>query len=320
MKIVNTVNFDDIPEASRILSQEWDLISLPPLREVVLPEMLEARAYISSASLRVDKDFLLASPDLEVIASPSTGKDHIDLELLEARGIVLLDIATEYELLEGFTATSELVFSLMLAIVRNLMPAAANAEAGIWSREKLSGTQLFGKTFGTLGLGRLGKISAKIANCFGMNVIANDLKDVSAPNVTMVSFSELLSESDFLSIHIHLNEENEKLIGSFEFEQMKKNCVLINTSRGKIIDEDALLWALKNKTIFGAGLDVIDGEWLSDKDMQNHQLISFARESNNLLIVPHIGGSTRESITGARVFIANKLSKFLKINYPNEVV
>lgn len=314
LKIVNTVDFKDVPEATKTLTDHWNLVSVLPIRELVFSEMSTAFAYISSASLRVDKEFIDASPLLEVIASPSTGKDHIDIELLKSRGIVLLDISKEFALLDEFTATSELAFTLLLALVRNLLPAVENANNGIWSREKLSGTQLYGKTFGILGFGRLGKISAKIANGFGMKVIAHDIVNFEAANVNNVSFSELLSTSDVLSVHIHLNDKNIGFLGKDEFNQMKPNSILLNTSRGKIIDEAALLEALQKKMIAGAGLDVVDGEWLSKKDLIQHPLIAYARKNENLIIVPHIGGSTYESITGARVFIAQKLSKFLRDN------
>jgi D-3-phosphoglycerate dehydrogenase / 2-oxoglutarate reductase len=313
-KIVNTIDFNDVPEATKILTDHWNLVSVPPIRELVFSEMSTAIAYISSASLRVDKDFFDASPLLKVIASPSTGKDHIDMKLLESRDIVLLDISKEFELLDEFTATSELAFTLLLALVRNLLPAVENANNGIWSREQLSGTQLYGKTFGILGLGRLGKISAKIANGFGMKVIAHDTTNSEAANVNNVSLSKLLSTSDVLSVHIHLNEKNIGFLGKNEFKQMKPNLILLNTSRGKIIEETALLEALQKKMIAGAGLDVVDGEWLSKKDLIQHPLISYARENRNLIIVPHIGGSTYESITGARAFIAKKLSKYLSDN------
>ena len=314
IKIVNTVDFKDVPEATKTLTDHWNLVSVPPIRELVFSEMSTAFAYISSASLQVEKDFIDASPLLKVIASPSTGKDHIDVELLKSRGIVLLDISKEFELLDEFTATSELAFTLLLALVRNLLPVVENANNGIWSREKLSGTQLYGKTFGILGLGRLGKISAKIANGFGMKVIAHDIINSEAANVNNVSLKELLNSSDVLSVHIHLNEENIGFLGKDEFNQMKPNLILLNTSRGKIIDEAALLEALQKKLIAGAGLDVVDGEWLSEKDLIQHPLIEYARNNQNLIIVPHIGGSTYESITGARVFIAEKLSKFLRDN------
>jgi D-3-phosphoglycerate dehydrogenase len=164
---------------------------------------------------------------------------------------------------------------------------------------------------GILGLGRLGKITARIGGGFGMNVIAYDPADIDVEGVEAVSFDELLRQSDVLTIHIHLRPETDGLIGKNAFASMKPNCILINTSRGRIVNEGDLLQALKEKQIAGAALDVVDGEWLSQEELSKHPLIEYSRIHNNLLIVPHIGGSTQESIYGARVFMARKVAKYL---------
>ena len=199
----------------------------------------------------------------------------------------------------------------MLSLAR-LIPASNDASKGQWAREQYSGFQLRGKTLGILGLGRLGQITAKIASGFQMNVIAHDIRDVKFDNVRQVSFDELFTVSDIVSIHIHLNKETEGLVGKSAFDMMKSTAIIINTSRGKIIEEQALLDALKNGSIAGAGLDVIDGEWLSSNDLKLHPLVAFSRVSEKLLIVPHIGGSTFESITLARIFMAKRIAEFLR--------
>ena len=127
----------------------------------------------------------------------------------------------------------------------------------------------------------------------------------------MVNFNELFQNSDVLSIHLPLNNKTHRLIGKKEFNLMKKEAILLNTSRGAIIDESCLLDALENGHIGGAGLDVIDGEWLEFGELINHPLINYARNHDNLLISPHIGGSTKESIYGSRLFMANKIKKYL---------
>ncbi len=147
-----------------------------------------------------------------------------------------------------------------------------------------------------------------------MNVIAYDIKNKNIDNVTMVDLDTLAKESDFISVHVHLNDITQGLINKEFFKKMKNTGIIINTSRGKIINEYDLLYALENKLICGAGLDVIDGEWLTEKEIYNHPLIKFSRENNNLLITPHIGGATKESIVGARIFMAEKVASFLK-NY-----
>lgn len=308
-KTLCTVDLRGAPEARRDLESCCDLICIEPVREKILPLLHDVDVYFASAAVEVDLEFLDAAPRLKLVASPSTGTDHLDLENMERRGITVFDIATEYELLEQFSATSELAFGLILNLVRHIIPAHQSAVSGIWARENFSGYQLLGKTIGILGLGRLGKITAKIALGFGMRVLACDKSPKSMKQVKNVTFDELMSESDILSIHVHLNEETTGIIDKRALGIMKPTALLINTSRGKIIDEKALLEALTNKTISGAGLDVVDGEWLSNQELISHPLIEYSRCNNNLVIVPHIGGSTFESINLARVFMAKKIKE-----------
>lgn len=314
IKILNTLDVNNIPEFSDTLSRFGKLVNIQPERKKVLSEIKDTYAYISSASVQVDEEFLENANNLKVIGSPSTGTDHLDLELIKKKNIVCYDISKEFALINTFTATSELVFSLLLSLLRNIVPAVSDAKNGKWAREKYSGHQLFGKNFGIIGLGRLGTISARIANGFGMNVMAYDIHDKNVKNVTMVDMDTLANKSDFISIHVHLNKFTEGMINKDFFINMRDTGIIINTSRGKIINESDLLFALENKLIYGAGLDVIDGEWLTEKEIYNHPLIKFSRENNNLLITPHIGGATRESIVGSRIFMAEKVAAYLKNN------
>ena len=311
LTILSSVELSDAPEAIDRLKSVGKLICTLPERRKILPLLRDADAYLASAAVQVDTEFLDAAPKLKLVGSPSTGTDHLDLEELEKRNITVFDIAKEYELLNQFTATSELAFALILALVRHIIPAQTEAKGGIWAREQFSGFQLYGKTMGILGLGRLGKITARIAQGFGMNVIAFDPERPFAKNVQHVTFEELFCTSDILSIHVHLNTSTEGLVDQEALRLMKPNALLINTSRGKIIDETALLEALRLGQLAGAGLDVIDGEWLEQDKLKAHPLIEYSRLNNNLLIVPHIGGSTTESINLARIFMAKKIVNFL---------
>lgn len=310
--IVNTLDLSGAPEAVSALEAVGRLVTLAPERERVLPALREADAYLANARVIIDDGFLDAAPRLKVIGSPSTGTDHMDLAAIDRRGITRFDIAKELDLINSFTATSELAFALLLAVNRKLKPAIVEAERGAWPRERFTGFQLLGKTLGVLGLGRLGSISARIGQGFGMKVIAHDIRPVSAPGVSMVNFDSLLSQSDVLTIHIHLNKDTDGLIGNLQFSKMKANAIVLNTARGRLVDEAALLTALRDKRIAGAGLDVIDGEWLSESERRLHPLIAYARQHDNLVISPHIGGATTESIYGARVFMAKKVSDHLQ--------
>jgi len=276
-------------------------------------KIVDADIYISSAKIKVDKKFLNKSKNLRLILSPSTGTDHLDMNEIKKRKIKCIHIAKERKLLDTFTATSELVFALLLFINRSLIQNYFSAISGNWIRDKFTARQLYGKTLGIIGLGRLGKITAKIANGFGMKVIGFDKnKKIKLNKVKNVSLNTLLIKSDVISLHIHLNKKNENFINRKKISIMKDDVTLINTSRGKIINEKDLLYYLKLRKKFKAGLDVIDGEWLSKKDLKQHKLIKYANKNDNLIIVPHIGGATNESIYGARSFIINKLKNEIK--------
>jgi len=312
MKIIlNSLDISSVPEFDSIFEGIGLLKNVKTDRDSVLNNIKNVDAYLASAAIKIDKEFLNHADNLKVIGSPSTGTDHMDLDLIAERGIKCFDISKETELLNSFTATSELAFSLLLSLLRKNILACNDAKNGIWSREKYTGLQLYGKVFGILGLGRLGKISARIANGFGMKVRAHDIKDISFPNVKMVDLNTLVQKSDFLSIHIHLNKDTEGLVNMDFLKKMKKNAVIINTSRGKIINELDLLYALEKSIIAGAALDVIDGEWLTKQELYKHPLIEYSRNSDKIIISPHIGGATIESICGARLFMAKKVADFL---------
>ena len=209
--IVNTLDLSGAPEAVAALESGGTLISLPAERSDVLRAMGDADAYLASASVIIDGKFLDAAPRLRVIGSPSTGTDHMDLAAIDARGIVRFDIAKEFDLINSFTATSELAFGLLLAVNRKMKPGFIAAERGDWARERLTGFQLSGKTLGIIGLGRLGSITARIGQGFGMNVIANDIRDAEAPGVRMVDFDTLLAQSDVVSVHVRSEEHTSEL-------------------------------------------------------------------------------------------------------------
>jgi D-3-phosphoglycerate dehydrogenase / 2-oxoglutarate reductase len=312
-RILCTVDISGAPEAREALEAVGELRCMPAERADVLAAIGDVDAYLASASVVIDREFLDRARRLRVIGSPSTGTDHMHLAEIDARGITRFDIANERALIESFSATSELAFGLLLALNRRIVVAQEHAKRGLWSREHFSGFQLLGKTLGIVGLGRLGRISARIGLGFGMKVVAYDPVPVAMDGVEFAPFDEVVGRADVLTVHVHLTRETEGLIGAAQFARMKPNAILLNTSRGKIVDEAALLSALQTRRIAGAGLDVIDGEWLAQPELHAHPLIAYSRQNENLLIVPHIGGSTRESIYGARVFMARKLADYLTV-------
>lgn len=309
-RILNTLDLSGCPEAFEAFEGIGVVDTLPPDYEAVAAAIGDYDAYLPSLKVPVDAAMVSRARRLKVIGTPSTGTDHLDLVAIRDAGITCFDIAREFDLINSFSATSELAFGALLALNRKICEARQAVLEGNWGREAFTGFQLLGKTLGIVGLGRLGRISARIGNGFGMRVIACDVRDVAAPDVMMTDFDTVVREADVLTIHVHLREDTRGMISREVLARMKAGAILLNTSRGALVDEVALLEALRDGGIAGACVDVIDGEWL--EDVRQHPLVQYARSDENLLIVPHIGGATHESIYGARIFMARKVAAHLK--------
>ena len=298
------------PETRRMLEAETDLVLSPPNRQALLDIIPDCDAYLASLHVRFDREVFDRAARLQVIATPSTGTDHIDLEAAAERGVEVITLKEETEFLDRVTSTAELAWGLLLAAVRKIPSSMADTLKGNWGRDRFRGHQLAYKTLGILGYGRLGRILAEYGKAFRMKVLACDVRPFETEGVERVDFDTLLARSDVISIHIHLTDENRGVISREAFAKMKPGIVIINTSRGAIIDEEALVEALENGTVSAAGLDVIHGEWR--EDLADHPLIRYAREHDNFIIVPHLGGTTFEAQDMTLQFIAGKLLEKLR--------
>ena len=248
---------------------------------------------------KIDKKLLDSMPILEIIAQPTTGLDHIDLKECKKRGIKVISLKGETEFLRTIPATAEHTIALMLSLMRKIPWAFDDTLAGHWDREAWRGRELKGKTLLVVGNGRIGQMVTKYGQSFGMNVLTID-------EPSKKKLLKLLPKADVVSVHIPLKNNS----GYFErqcFEAIKKGSYLINTSRGDIISEWALLEALKKGRIAGAALDVVQGE-----PNINEDLIDYALDNTNLLITPHIAGATLESIKKTESFIAKKVKEYIK--------
>jgi len=259
---------------------------------------------------RIDKEVFEQASRLKVINTASTGTDHIDVEEANRRGIRILSITKDYGLLDQFTATAECAWMLLMASCRHLRAASGHVLEGGWDAPRFTGQQLSNMTLGVLGVGRLGGMVCKFGPAFRMRVLGCDLKPFDLPDVEQVDFDTLLASSDAISIHIHMLRENYHLFNEDVFDRMKPGAVLVNTSRGDIIDETALLKALESGQLAAFGTDVLHNEWRSD--MRESPVVRYAQEHNNMLITPHMGGASTLSIDEARRFAARKLAHYLK--------
>jgi len=268
-----------------------------------------ADAYLATLRIPLDRDLVSRARSLKVVGTNTTGTDHLDLVALAERGVQVLSLKNDLSFLRGITPTAELAFGLLIACARRFRECSESSREGHWGRHDMAGLLLKGKTLGIVGLGRLGTMVAGYAKAFHMRVVACDPGPHRSPaHVERLPMDKLLRESDFLSLHVHLADETHHLIGPKEFARMKKGVVLINTSRGGLVDEKALVKAMETGRVAAAGLDVIDGEWQEDK--YNHPLIAYSRKNPNLLITPHVGGTCPEAIRASMQHTVSKMAIF----------
>ena len=255
---------------------------------------------------RVDRTFFVQPLRCRILAVPVTGLDHIDLQACAEHNVSVVSLRGEYDFLKDIRATAELTIGLALSLLRRIPAAAADVLAGNWNRDRFRGRELFGKSIGLVGVGRLGQIVARYFRAFDAEVIGFDPRPDFPLEVArrVASLPELLNRSDLVSIHVNYQDSTRHLIGAREFEQFKPGSILVNTSRGGIVDEQALLAALESGRLAGAALDVLDGE---PNITATHPVAQYARSHANVLIVPHIGGNTAESFAKTELFLADRV-------------
>ena len=219
---------------------------------------------------------------LQFLSVAFTGYDHIDMEACREKGVVVSNCA-------GYStvAVADLVFGMVISLYRRMRECDSVIRQG-GTKDGLIGPELEGKKFGVIGTGAIGQRVATIANAFGCEVLAYSRSRKELPGVRYVELSELLQESDIISLHVPLTEQTKGLIGKEELAQMKKSAILINTARGPVVDSAALAEALKSGQIAGCGIDVFEQE----PPMKDHPLY----HTPNTLITPHIGFATIEAL------------------------
>lgn len=247
----------------------------------------------ASMKVRIDDAMVAAAANLRVISCATTGSDHIARQETERRQIAVHTLREDPELLQSLTPAAELSWTLLMACARRLPAALAHTTSGQWVREEFPGLMLNGRTIGLIGCGRLGQWMARYAEAFGMTALGHDpFVDPWPERITRASLEEIMQRADAVSVHVHLSEETRGLVSRPLLEMAKPGLILINTSRGAIVDEAALLDGLESGRIGAAGLDVLDGE----PDIKAHPLIDYARHHDNLLITPHIGGFSPDAV------------------------
>jgi D-3-phosphoglycerate dehydrogenase / 2-oxoglutarate reductase len=313
IRILNAEPFGYSPDAARILAELGQVTAHEFTREQLLQEIETADALIVRLGFQIDQEMIDAGKSLKAIVTASTGLDHIDFTYAHSKQIAVLSLRGETEFIHSLHATAEHTWALLLALVRQIPSAFDAVKKGEWDRDAFRGNDLEGKRLGIVGLGRIGRRVAHYGLAFGMPVFAyNPRTSDLVPGVTRVfTLTELLEVSDVLSLHAHLNEETRGFIGSRELAQLPKGALLVNTARGEILDEHALVTALEQQHLAGAALDVMAHE-RETQARSASPLVAYAQMHTNLLITPHVGGATYDTMTKSDVFMAHKLTAFFK--------
>jgi D-3-phosphoglycerate dehydrogenase len=270
------------------------------------PELLAALgagvdAVLIRSATKMDAEAIAAAKGLKVIARAGVGLDNVDIPAATAAGVMVVNAPTS-----NIVSAAELAISLLLASARFISPAHAALKAGKWARSKYTGAELFEKTLGVVGFGRIGQLVAHRMQAFGMNVIAYDpyLQPAKAAQlgVELVDLDELLKRSDFITIHLPKTKETANLIGVDALKKVKKEVRIINAARGGVLDEAALYDAIVEGRVAGAGLDVYVTEPCTDSPL--FQL-------DQVVATPHLGASTDEAQERAGIAVAVSVRKAL---------
>ena len=253
---------------------------------------------------KIEEKLILSSKRVRIIATPVTGIDHIDEIACINKGIKIVCLRGEHEFLKEIRATAEHTIGLTLSLMRFVPDAINDTKLGNWNRDLFRGNEIYKKNVGIVGMGRLGKITSFYFNALGASVFYYDLKDIECDYAQKVNSLLDLNEMDVVCIHVNLTVNSRNIINENFFLGCNPNMFLINTSRGGIVDENALYSALLNNKIKGAALDVLQNEFEFNS---NNELLNYSKSNNNLIITPHIGGNTFESFEKTELFIAEKI-------------
>ncbi len=256
------------------------------------------------SNLPLSESVINKCENLKMISVAFAGVDHIPMDLCKKKNIVISNAA-------GYSnhAVAELAIGSAISLYRKIIWSDSQTRKSS-TREGFLGSELYGKTFGIVGLGQIGQETAKLANAFGCKVIAYSRTVKNIPNVDFVELEYLLKESDIISLHIPLTEETQYLIGEKELQLLKPTTILINTARGAIVDYKSLTVVLRNKKIAGAAIDVYEKEPPLDK---KHPLF----EAPNVILLPHIGYATKEAIELRGEIVIENIYKWLNGNPQN---
>ncbi len=303
------------PATLAVLAEEpeWQILThdkVAALPGGLAEALADADALVVRSAVEVDEALLENAPRLRVIGRAGVGVDNIDTDAATRRGIVVMNTPGA-----NAVAVAELTLGLMIALARKLAVANTSMHAGKWEKKSLQGVELRGKTLAILGLGRIGLEVAKRARGFGMELLGHDPFVSPAvareAGIRLVSTEELFAAADYLTLHVGLTPQTQGIVNAQTLSTMKKGVRILNCARGELIEQDALVDALKSDQVGGAALDVFPAEPLSDSPYFNLP---------NVLLTPHIAGSTDEAQEAIGIQLARQVRDYLKLGVVQNAV
>jgi glyoxylate reductase len=292
--------------------QYWTDSERPP-RDEVLRRVNDKDGLICLLTEKVNEEFLRAAPKLRIASNVAVGYDNIDVDACTKRGVVVTNTPGVLD-----ETTADFAWTLLMAVARRVAEGEALARSGNWkgwNLDQLCGADVWGKTLGIVGFGRIGRSVARRASGFQMKIIYTDAVRASeevekSVNAEFCDMNSLLAESDFISLHVPLLPETRGMFNGPKFLRMKPTAFVINTSRGPVIDEAALVAALENKKIAGAALDVFE----------NEPFLHPGLKRSNVVLTPHIASASLETRTKMAVMAANNIVAMFKGQCPPNIL
>jgi len=288
----------------------WEVLTHDNLPNGLAAALADADALVVRSAVQADDALMEHAPKLRVIGRAGVGVDNIDAEAATRRGIVVMNTPGA-----NAVAVAELTLGLMLALARKLPAANASMHAGKWEKKSLQGVELRGKTLGILGLGRIGLEVAKRARGFGMEIVGSD-PFVSAAvarenGIVLLPLEEMFAKADYLTLHVGLTPQTADVINAKTLASMKKGVRIINCARGELVGDAALVAALKSGQVGGAALDVFTVEPPTDSPYAG---------LDNVILTPHVAGSTAEAQEAVGIQIARQVREYLKLGVVQNAV
>lgn len=305
MKVLITDKINEIAKNILLKGENIEVDVLPTMNEDDLSKKItEYDALMIRSETKVTKKILEAGKNLKIVGRAGVGVDNVDVEMATQKGVIVVNSPDG-----NTTAAAEHTIALMLSMARNIPSAAESTKHGLWERSKFTGTEVFGKTLGIIGLGKIGSHVAKVALALGMKVIVCDpyttKEAVEAIGAEYVShLDDFWGKCDFITVHTPKTRETTHLINKNSLNRMKKGVKIINCARGGIIDETALKEALESGQVSSAAIDVYEAE----PDIKSSPLLDVA---DKVVLTPHLGASTSEAQLNVAIDVANQIKEVL---------